>query len=226
MSAGQARQPPAPKFGGHIALTGGIGSGKSSAAAFLAGLGWPLLDADQIGRQLLAPEQAGWRALREAFGARYFAADRTLDRARLRRELFADAELRQGVNTLLHPLIRAELLRQLECGSAAGARHLIEVALLYESGWADDFGAVVVVFAPEEACLARVMARDGVSRAEALAAVAAQLPLADKTGRADRLIDNSGSWADTCRQLTELDHLLGSKWLAGEKSIDRRRIKK
>lgn len=211
-------------FVAHIALTGGIGSGKSSVAAYLAGHGWRVLDADLASRQLVAPGEAGWRALREEFGASYFQADGTLDRPRLRRAIFADERLRLRVNAILHPLVRAELARQV--AAAEGAPKLLEIPLLFETGWQDDFAAVLVVFADEESCLARIMARDGVSRSQALAALAAQIPLATKAGWADYLIDNSGDWSDTCRQLEQLTKIWREKWGGVKKCLDSGRRKK
>lgn len=202
-------------FRDHIGLTGGIGSGKSSVAAFWSTLGWPVLDADQIARQLVAVGAAGWQALAEAFGARYFAADGTVNRPLLRQAIFKDAQLRQTLNALLHPLVRGELLRLLGPSGAGRPRQLVEVALLYESGWQSDFGTVVVVYADPATCLGRVMARDGASREEAAAALAAQLPLEAKAGWADHVIDNSGEWQETCRQLLELDGIVRDKWGSG-----------
>lgn len=213
-------QQAATNFQDHIGLTGGIGSGKSSAAAYLATLGWPVLDADRISRQLLAVGAAGWQAMREVFGERYFADDLSVNRPLLRQDIFNDPVLRQTLNGLLHPLVRAELLRLLGSGGVSGPRYLIEVALLYETGWQADFGTVVVVFADQASCLARVMGRDGVTRSEALAAMAAQLPLPDKAGWADHVIDNSGYWLDTCLQLQHLDGILRDKWVTGKKCLD------
>lgn len=213
-------------FGDHIALTGGIGSGKSSVAAFLATLGWPILDADQIARQLLEKGAAGWQALAEVFGDRYFAGDGTVDRRLLRQTIFTDGAVRQTLNSLLHPLVRGELLHLLGATGSGRPRCLVEVALLYESGWQSDFGTVVVVYADQATCLGRVMARDGASKEEAMAAMAAQLPLLAKAGWADQVIDNSGAWLDTCRQLRHWDRIVRDKWDRGEKSLDRGRRRK
>ncbi|MEW6501762.1 MAG: dephospho-CoA kinase [Thermodesulfobacteriota bacterium] len=187
-----------------VAITGGIATGKSRVAAYLTELsGAGRLDADEICRDLLRPGEPGWLALRDAIAPAFFLADGQLNRPLLRHHLFADAALRAQVDSLLHPLARVLVLRQAEEWLAAGtySRLLVEVPLLYEAGWQEDYHRVVVVAADTETCVARLMARDGVSREAALSAMAAQLPLAEKIRRTDLVIDNHGAWGETCRQI-------------------------
>ncbi|MFZ5775811.1 MAG: dephospho-CoA kinase [Thermodesulfobacteriota bacterium] len=188
-----------------IGITGGMGSGKSSVAALLAESAGALsLSADCICRDLLAPGGAGWLALRQAFGDRFLRADGTVDRPGLRTALFADASLRHALDALLHPLARERVHAQVGEALAAGKKVVVEVPLLYEAGWSEDFSRVVVVYADASVCISRLAARDRLSVEEAGKAIAAQLPLADKAMRADHVIDNSGCWWETCLQVDRL----------------------
>jgi len=199
-----------------VGLTGGIGSGKSSVARFWQErFGLVCIDADGICRQLLKPEASGWLAVVAAFGETFLAPDRTIDRPRLRAAIFGDSALRRQLDALLHPLVRKEVRRQIH--QASGVRCLVEVPLLYEAGWQDEFDVVVVVYAPSGRCRQRLMARDRVSAEAADLALAAQLPLAEKALLAAHVIDNSGPWQDTCLQLLHLGEVLwGGRW--GEES--------
>jgi len=198
-----------------IGLTGGIGSGKSTAGSFLARLeSVYYISADKVGRKLLEPGEAGWLALRESFGSKYFRTDQTVDRKLLRSSIFQDSTLRRQVNTMLHPLIREEIWRQIRIEQDRGMRgvFVVEVPLLFGTGWDNDFVAVVVINADREVCIERLTARDGLSREEIEAAMASQWPLGDKVRLADHVIDNSGSLAETFTQLSLLGKNLVSDY--------------
>lgn len=203
-----------------LALTGGIGSGKSTVAELFRAHGALVVSADQVSRELVEPGAIGWLKLREEFAGRFFDTAGRLDRAALRRAIFSDASLRLRVDKLLHPLIRARIT-ELVVGAGTAVRPnstrspvypgiVVEVPLLFEAGWQDDFGCVVVVKSEEEQAVTRLMARDLVSRFEAEAALAAQLPLHEKIARADQVIDNGGDPAATARQVARLIELLTS----------------
>lgn len=189
-----------------IAITGGMGSGKSSVAAYLCEIGGAmLLSADLICRQLLEPEKPGWLAMQKAFGERFFVADRTIDRPLLRKVLFEDHGFRRELDALLHPLVRNEIV------SLVGkdeAKYVVEVPLLYEAHWEHDFPRVVVVYAEDAICLQRLMLRDRISETEAKKAIGTQLPLSQKALLADHVIDNSGLWSETCSQILHLRNVL------------------
>lgn len=196
-----------------VAITGGMGSGKSSVAAYLCELGGAKgLNADTICRQLLEPGAAGWSAMRKVFGDRFFLADQHIDRPQLRKVLFEDCEFRHELDAILHPLARNEIFSCLkeEIGRvpSAQARFVVEVPLLYEAGWEHDFSQVVVAYADEKSCLRRIMLRDRISEAEAQKSIAAQMPLSHKALLADHVIDNSGPWPDTCLQIVHLRNFL------------------
>jgi dephospho-CoA kinase len=197
-----------------IALTGAMGSGKSVVAQLFREQGARIVDADKISRRLLAPSEKGWCALRTELGEDFLNDDSTVDRPKLRAAIFSDEPLRQKVNAILHPMIRREIdeicrqdvERQADRKNGEGrkAMTIVEVPLLFEVGWQDDFDLTIVVFADEETCLARVMARDGVARSQALAAFASQMGLAEKVRLADHVIDNSGDLQETSRQVEKL----------------------
>ncbi|MDF1578135.1 MAG: dephospho-CoA kinase [Desulfurivibrionaceae bacterium] len=197
-----------------LALTGAIGSGKSEVAQLFRALGARVIDADDAARRLLEPNQPGWLALRDEFADLFFNPDRTLDRKKLREAIFADRALREKVDSLLHPLIRAALAAICSCEAANGkgssARNdvplltVVEVPLLYEVGWQADFDLVIVVAADREICLERVMRRDGVDREAALAAFGAQMDPDEKVAMADYVIDNSGDIEATARQVRKI----------------------
>ncbi len=196
-----------------VAITGGMGSGKSSVAAYLCEIsGARGLSADSICRQLFEPGASGWLAVRKVFGGRFFWADQSLDRPKLRKVLFEDYAFRQELNNLLHPLIRNEITCLIEEEMAhslqAQARFVVEVPLLYEAHWEHDFAQVVVVYADKETCLSRIMQRDLISGAEAENALETQMPSLAKALLAQHVIDNSGAWSDTCLQILHLRNLL------------------
>jgi len=212
-----------------IGLTGGMASGKSAAAAVLReALGCERIDADQVCRELLAPGQTGWLAMAAEFGDLFFLGNQNLDRVRLRRELFQDEVLRRRLDHLLHPLVKEAIANRLAAINMTGSLVVVEVPLLFEAGWQDEFDVVVVVSAGPEQCLARLMRRDQVPRGEAEAALAAQWPLAEKARRARHVIDNSGDWPATRRQLLVLAELLAGQAVgAGHKnSLEKNSLEK
>jgi dephospho-CoA kinase len=197
-----------------VALTGGIGSGKSTVAEMFRAHGALVISADQVGRELLEPGALGWQKLSEAFADRLFDGAGRVDRVALRLAIFSDPTLRSRVDGLLHPLIRARIADLVADNSGTSRPNpsrspsypgiVVEVPLLFEAGWQDDFGCVVVVWNEAEQAITRLMARDQVSRAEAEAALAAQMPLDEKITRADRVIDNRGDLATTALQVAQL----------------------
>lgn len=190
-----------------IGITGGIGSGKSRVCAYLAELGgWPLLDVDQICRQLLAPQKAGWLALRTLLADDFFLPSGELDRKRLRQAIFADSALRRQIDSLLHPLAKKEMLTQ--AAQQTAPLVLAEIPLLFEAGWQDSVSLTVLVYATEAVRLRRIMERDQVTEEQARQAAAAQMPLEEKKRLADYLVDNSGYWQKTCGQLRQLAAIL------------------
>ncbi len=159
-----------------IAVTGGIGSGKSTVAALYRAQGVPVLDADTISRALTAPGGEALPAIREAFGPAVFQADGSLDRAALARLVFgADPAPLAKLNAILHPLIRLRMLAALDaCRKADAPAVLLDVPLLFETGMDQLADAVVCVTAPLAVRLRRLRRRDGLSREAALSRIRRQ----------------------------------------------------
>ncbi|HMM55142.1 MAG TPA: dephospho-CoA kinase [Candidatus Desulfobacillus sp.] len=177
-----------------IGLTGGIGSGKSAAAAIFAELGADVVDTDAIAHELTAPAGAAMAALRAAFGDAVVTADGALDRAAMRRAVFADARQKARLEAILHPMIRAEAERR--CATAAAPYVVLVVPLLLESGaWRERVRRVLVVDCPEAQQAARVMARSGLGEEEVRAIMAAQASREARLAIADDVIDNGGELA-------------------------------
>ena len=186
-----------------VALTGGIASGKTLVADHFRDLGVPIIDTDVIARQLVRPDEPAWHRIMETFGPDYFCANGELDRGKLAELVFTNVNERLRLEAIMHPAIFAEVERQLQ---ALGEQPLIIVVvpLLYEVAAADRFAAVISVTASSEQQISRLVATRGLTRAEAQARLAAQLPGEEKAGRADYIIDNNGDISVTYRQIDVL----------------------
>jgi dephospho-CoA kinase len=193
-------------------LTGGIASGKSAAARRLRARGVPVVDADQLAREVLAPGTDGLAAVVEAFGEGVLGPSGELDRKALAAVAFSDPGRRAQLNAITHPRIGAATQREIARLTDAGEPLVCyEAALLVENGVSDMFRPLVVVAAPEATQVARAMARDGATEDEVLARVRAQMPLADKVARADVVIENDGDLASLEQKTDEaLDRVLAA----------------
>lgn len=191
-----------------IGITGGMGSGKSAVTRYLhQRFGGTCIDADAVCRELLEPGAAGWTAFRAVFGAAYLNPDQSVNRPLLRRTIFAEEEVRRKLESVLHPLAKREITRRVDT-EPMDVFFLIEVPLLFEAGWDREPDRIIVVYAETGRCRDRLVKRDRMSAGEAEAAMATQWPLISKALRADHVIDNSGSWAETCLQVLHLGELL------------------
>ncbi len=177
-----------------VAVTGGVGSGKSAVAAILAARGAVIVDADAIAREVVEPGTPGLAGVVSAFGAQVLAADGSLDRAKLAQIVFADETARGQLNAIMHPLIsaRSEAIMQ---AAEPGAIVVYDVPLLAETGRGDKFDVVVAVEAPLELRLTR-LERRGLPRDQALARIAAQASDEQRRAIADEIIVNAGSPAE------------------------------
>jgi dephospho-CoA kinase len=174
-------------------LTGGIASGKSTVAARLRARGVPVIDADELAREVVAPGTDGLAAIVEAFGAGMLEPAGALDRKALARIAFSDDTARRRLNAITHPRIAQRTAERAdELGRVGEPLACYEAALLVENGVADMFRPLVVVSCPEAVQIERIRSRDESSRADALARIAAQKPLAEKVAAADFVIDTNG----------------------------------
>ncbi len=175
-----------------LGLSGGIAAGKSFVAARLAALGWSVIDADELAREAVAPGSEGLREVVEAFGPVCLQGDGTLNRPWVAAHVFADAAARARLNAILHPRIEALRDDRLRALSSSTQGAVLDAALWVERGKTHHFDAFWTVDAPEELRLARVMARDGLDRAAALARLRAQASAPERALHADLVIHNDG----------------------------------
>lgn len=183
-----------------IALTGGIAAGKSTVARRLTELGAVVIDADALSREVVAPGTAGLEAVAERFGQGVLAADGSLDRPALGAVVFDDASARRDLEAIIHPRVRARAA-ELEAQAAPGTPVVHDIPLLVETGQAQDFDLVLVVTAPQEQRIARMVGDRGMTREEARFRIAAQATDREREAAADVVLDNSGSREDLLRQV-------------------------
>jgi dephospho-CoA kinase len=185
-------------------LTGNIGSGKSTVARLLAAKGVPVVDADQIAREVVQPGRPALRAI-AARWPQVVAKDGTLDRKALAARVFNDQPELEELNQIVHPRIAEEVSARM--GSLASAGHplaVYEAALIVENGLHGGLDGLIVVTTPPEAQIARLRLRDGMTEAEARARIAAQLPEAEKVRHATFVIENARSEADLASQVDKV----------------------
>lgn len=186
-----------------VGLTGGIGSGKSAAADEFARLGATVVDTDAIAHALTAPGGAAVAEVRRLFGSEFVDASGAMDRKRMREHVFADVRAKQRLESLLHPMIRAESARRIAEASGPYVVHV--VPLLVESpGFRERYRRVLVVDCPEALQLSRVRQRSGLSEAEVSRIIASQIQRESRLAAADDVIDNSGDIAALQQQVREL----------------------
>lgn len=189
-----------------VGLTGGIAAGKSTVARRLAELGAVVIDADHLAREAVTPGSRGLAAIVERFGNAVLGDDGSLDRAALGRIVFADEEARRALNGIVHPEVR-----RLYAEAVADARAndpdaviVYDVPLLAEARAADEFGTIVVVDAPADVRIARLVELRGMDRQEAENRVGSQISDADRRAMADVIIDSAGTIDETIAQTDAL----------------------
>lgn len=186
-----------------VALTGGIGSGKSTVAAIFEKLGASVIDADEISHALTGPGGAALEAISSAFGPD-FVGPNGLDRAEMRKLVFSDEAARRTLESILHPVIRAEVERRIS--ACTSAYYLLVIPLYFETGrYAELADRVLVVDCSEATQISRTMARSGLSREEVLAIMERQVPRSVRVGNADDLLKNEGSLEAVEQAVARLD---------------------
>jgi dephospho-CoA kinase len=186
-----------------IALTGGIGSGKSSVAAIFKELGAAIIDTDEIAHQLTAPGQPGARAIGAQFGSGYLREDGALDRERMRNLAFADPAAKKNLEAILHPMIRARVDSELKAARAPYV--VIVVPLLIETGAYRELARrVLVIDCSEEQQIARVIRRSALAPDAVRAIMASQVSRGERLEHADDIIRNETSLAALRAQVSEL----------------------
>ncbi len=183
-----------------IGITGGIGSGKSEVSKYLKSLGYPLIDADLVSREVVEPGEIGLFRIVESFGEGVLNPDRSLNRGKLGEIIFNNDILRKQLNDILHPQIRLRMQQHLECFKDE-LFVFLDVPLLFETDKKSDYDEVILVYAPEALCLERIVARDKITTDLALKKIKAQMSIEIKRAMSDHVIVNNGDISMLHKQL-------------------------
>jgi dephospho-CoA kinase len=186
-----------------IGLTGGIATGKSTVVEMLRKKGAYIIDADRLAREVVKPDQPAWQEIVDWLGDQILLNDRTLDRGRLAELVFSDNQKLQILNGIIHPRVGSrilELTREIERQNPA-AVVIYDIPLLIEAGMQEMTDLVLLVYAPRDIQLRRLMARDRLSLNEAEMRLAAQMPIEEKKKHVHQVIDNSRTIVETKQQV-------------------------
>lgn len=188
-----------------IGLTGSIASGKSTVAKMMSELGLPIVDADVVARDVVEPGTETLKKIAQTFGDDILLEDGTLNRSKLGDIIFHEPAKRKILNDIMHPAIRAEMLRQRDAYLAAGEKHVVmDIPLLFESKLQHFVERILVVSVKEEVQLRRLMERNALSKEDALARIRSQLPLSVKEKGAHAVIYNNEKLENTEEQLRKI----------------------
>lgn len=189
-----------------IGLTGGIGSGKTTAAEFFAALGVPVISADKISRNALTKGGACYDRVIETFGMGILHDDGTIDRKALANIIFSDETKRHALNEIVHPYVLETMFKEANTlrKDHTSTIMLFDIPLLYESGMDKDMDANILVVCDEETRIHRIMERDGTTREAAKARIQSQMPEDEKRAMADYILDNNFSQSHLKKQVTAL----------------------
>jgi len=185
-----------------VGLTGGIGSGKSTISHEFSHLGVPILDTDQIARDVVAIGQPALHELTEHFGPTILNSDGSLNRSTLRKIIFREPQQKRFVEELLHPLILEQTMQQVE--NIDSAYVIVEIPLLIEANWQPFVDQILVVDLPEDLQIERLLSRKELSRSDIQQIINSQLPRMKKREYADQLIDNSKTSSELTQRVFEL----------------------
>lgn len=195
-----------------FALTGSISTGKSVVASMLAKMGAHIVDTDLIAREVVQPGQPALREIEDFFGKDVINPDGTLNREKVRDQIIRDPDKRNKLNSMTHPRINQIVMERIGSFNRMddGMPIIIDVPLLFESGWNKFFPDVILVYVPVQVQIERLMARDRLDRPTAELTVKAQMSIEDKKDKARFVIDNSGTLEETRKQVAGLfDQFLG-----------------
>lgn len=188
-----------------IGLTGGIASGKSTVSSMFNDFNIPVIDADQIARDVVRPGEEAYEKIIAQFGSNIVRPDRTLDRKKLGSIVFADNKRRQQLNNIVHPAIRQKMLQQRDEYVRDGKSSVVlDIPLLFESKLMHYVDKIIVVYVDENIQLKRLIDRDKLTDQEAKQRINSQVPLKEKVEQADATIDNNGTIKQTAAQLKEI----------------------
>ncbi|MGO4888675.1 dephospho-CoA kinase [Anaerobacillus sp. MEB173] len=185
-----------------IGLTGGIASGKSTVSNMIIDLEIPLVDADQVARDVVMPGEPAYNEIVSHFGDHILEEDGTINRKKLGEVIFNNKEQREVLNKIVHPAVRSEMRAQTEAYQQEGHKTIVlDIPLLFESKLTYLVEKTILVYVDEEVQLKRLMERDQSSEQEAQSRISSQLPLKEKISLADEVINNNGTIEETKNQL-------------------------
>lgn len=184
-----------------IGLTGSIATGKSTVANMLREYDLPIVDADVIAREVVAPGTKTLAQIADVFGPETIAEDGTMDRAYIGQQIFHNSDKRDQLNAIIHPAIRAEMIAQRDAYVAEGKHVIMDIPLLFESKLQHYVDRILVVAVSSDVQLARLMERNSFSEEEARARIGSQIPIAEKIAGADAVLYNDGTLDETKAQL-------------------------
>jgi dephospho-CoA kinase len=195
-----------------IAITGCLGTGKSTVSKlFSAYLGAEYIDTDDLCRQHLIPGGRALAQLTHIYGDKYLGADGSLNRPLLRQDVFAETQVKANLENILHPIVRQEVTTRFVSFDAKEKDFVVEVPLLFEVGWQDDFDCNIVVYVPNEVSFKRVAARDGFTVHQIQQVLSTQLPISQKRLQAQFIVDNSGTFVSTVHQVSWIITILNKQ---------------
>ena len=194
-----------------IALTGGIATGKSYVANKIKDAGVPMVDADVLSREVVAPGTPGLAAVRRRFGPDAVRRDGTMDRVRIAQIVFKDKRARLDLEAIIHPAVQKAIDEFFATLPKRTPFAVADIPLLFETGRENQFNAVVVVACPRELQLQRLMERNKLSKEDAERRLNSQLPIDQKVKKATHVIRTEGSFEETDKQVAELIKKLASK---------------
>ena len=203
-----------------VGVTGGIGSGKTEVCKIFAALGAKTLSADDIAKEIVASDPGIRKKIANEFGPKSFLEDGTLDRKQMAARVFSDPKLKERLEAILHPPTLKKIENEIRSEKKSNRYPLVvvEAALLFESGADRMLDYVIVVDTPEETAIKRVMKRDATSDAEVRRRIQSQMPVVEKSDKADFVIHNSGDFKLLERNCKFLFSLLATLRLTEDKS--------
>lgn len=188
-----------------IGLTGGIATGKSTVATMMRQEGIPVVDADVIAREVMEIDGAAYNQVVQTFGPEILDADGSINRALLGERIFSDEVMRLKLNSIVHPVVRSELVAKAEAYQREGHEHVVmDIPLLYESELFYLVDKVLLVYVTPELQLERLMSRDQAGMEQARSRMNAQMPIDEKVERADAVIHNHGTKEETRDELRRI----------------------
>jgi dephospho-CoA kinase len=194
-----------------IALTGGIATGKSYVAGKIKESGVPMVDADVLSREVVAPGTPGLAAVRRRFGPDAVRRDGTMDRVRIAQIVFKDKRARLDLEAIIHPAVQKAIDEFFATLPKRTPFAVADIPLLFETGRENQFNAVVVVACPRDLQLKRLMERNKLSKEDAERRLNSQLPIDQKVKKATHVIRTEGTFADTDAQVADLIKKLSAR---------------